>query len=547
MEQKKDSNDKNKNIKFGLSKKMTFLILLFSALMIALFGVLSYKTTKNIVMKNYGEKANHSSNLVAHILDTNKIKYYKKTLETDEDYEKIVKNLDYIRNKLDLTYLYVITQTEDGKDVYIYDTSYIDDGVYDSIEERQLLGNATEQILKSDVAKKIIKTKEAISEMEISYDDLWGHLATSYSPILDENGNVLALVGSDISMGTIFKEINKSVFLTVILVGFIVIICLFLILYILKRTIIKPISTMEKTVNEFVNNKNPVGKVISIDNRDEIGKLAIALNCMMRDIENYIKNIKKITSEKEQVAAELSVANQIQTSMLPCIFPAFPEHKEFDIFATMNPAKTVGGDFYDFFLIGDNRLGFVISDVSGKGISAALFMVIAKILINNEAHNGENPSDILSKVNKQLCMNNDIGMFATAFLGIISLETGEFVFSNAGHTMPLIKRKDSDFEYFKVKKHFVLGGMPNAKYTSEKFYLEREDILFLYTDGITEATNEEKELFASKRLKQFLDKLDVRHMRLQDIVRAVENEIKEFSQNEPQADDITVLIFKYKK
>ena len=181
---------------------------------------------------------------------------------------------------------------------------------------------------------------------------------------------------------------------------------------------------------------------------------------MAENLSLYIENLKITTAEKEKIHSELMVAKRIQRSMLPCIFPAFPNRHDFDIYAVMDPAREVGGDFYDFFFTDKNHLALVIADVSGKGVSAALFMVTAKILIKNQLQTGDSPEKALEKVNKKLCENNNEGMFVTAFIGLIDIETGEFSFSNAGHNPPLIyKNKTHRYEFIHSPKGFVLGGI----------------------------------------------------------------------------------------
>ena len=228
---------------------------------------------------------------------------------------------------------------------------------------------------------------------------------------------------------------------------------------------------------------------------------------MLEELDNYIDNLAKVTAEKERIGEELSVATQIQASMLPCIFPAFPEREEFDIYANMHPAKEVGGDFYDFFLVDNDHLALVIADVSGKGVPAALFMVIAKTLIKNEALTGKAPQEVLAAVNNQLCENNDAEMFVTAWLGIYEISTGHMVASNAGTrisghqtagTVPL--------SWYHDRHGFVLAGMEGGPATVPTNWIcAPGDILFVYTDGVAEATNGENVLYGTDRMLSALN------------------------------------------
>ena len=230
--------------------------------------------------------------------------------------------------------------------------------------------------------------------------------------------------------------------------------------------------------------------------------------------------------------------------MLPRIFPAFPERTEFDIYATMNPAKEVGGDFYDFFLVDDDHLAVVIADVSGKGVPAALFMVIAKTLIKNHAQNREDPGAVFTQTNAQLCEGNDAGLFVTAWMGILEISTGKFIYVNAGHNPPLLKRAGGQFEWLKSRPGFVLAGMEGVRYRENSLQLEPGDRLYLYTDGVTEATNGAQELFGEERLQQVLN--DDPDLPVEELLPKVKNSIDVFVGDADQFDDITMLGLSYK-
>ncbi len=283
------------------------------------------------------------------------------------------------------------------------------------------------------------------------------------------------------------------------MVGIIVIILSFAV----AGTITRPIQKLAKNVENIGQGNLDVR--MEVDSKDEVGELAQTFNKMLEDLQQYIKNLSEVTAEKERIGAELDVATNIQASMLPCIFPAFPEHKEFDIYATMNPAKEVGGDFYDFFLVDKDHLALVMADVSGKGVPAALFMVIAKTLIKNRTQLGETPDVVLEKVNNQLCENNDADMFVTVWLGIYGIKTGKLVYTNAGHECHAIMRANGKYELLRENHDFVVGGFEGMSYTVRETSLHQGDKLFLYTDGVPEATNVSEELFGEERMMQALN------------------------------------------
>lgn len=269
---------------------------------------------------------------------------------------------------------------------------------------------------------------------------------------------------------------------------------------------------------------------------------------MTDDLSQYILNLQTVTAEKERIGAELDVATKIQASMLPSIFPPYPERDEFDIYASMQPAKEVGGDFYDFFFIDENTLAVVMADVSGKGVPAALFMVIAKTLIKNNAQSGKSPKEVFEAVNNILCENNEEGMFVTAFMGYLDVKSGKVTFVNAGHNPPLICTKIDDscmyqFDWLKTQPDFILAGMEDMSYNQSEITLQPGDELFMYTDGITEAVNNENTLFSEPRLLDVANKY--MDMTLREFSLSIKREIDLFAEGAEQADDITMLSLRY--
>lgn len=326
-------------------------------------------------------------------------------------------------------------------------------------------------------------------------------------------------------------------------------------LWYVETKITTPIEMISRLVDEFAgqdhlgenDNKKLKEMCVSIqeNTKDEIGELAHDFNRMMSDIENYVMNIRTVTAEKERIGAELSIATQIQANMLPCIFPAFPERNEFDIYATMNPAKEVGGDFYDFFMVDDRHLAIVMADVSGKGVPAALFMVIGKTLIKDHTTPGKDLGEVFTEVNELLCESNSEGLFITAFEGVIDLSSGAFRYVNAGHEIPYICKKDGKFEPYKIRAGFVLAGMEGMKYKCGELELEPGDKIFQYTDGVTEATNANNELYGMDRLTEILGENSA--LAPTELLPVIKNDIDRFVGEAPQFDDITMLCLEYKE
>lgn len=267
--------------------------------------------------------------------------------------------------------------------------------------------------------------------------------------------------------------------------------------------------------------------------------------CLIFAIEFWLLYYSVLQSSRAmKSAAELGVAANIQKSMLPCIFPPFPDRKEVDIYATMDPAKEVGGDFYDFFMVDDSHLAIVMADVSGKGVPAALFMVIGKTLIKDHTRPKRDLGEVFTEVNNLLCESNSEGMFITAFEGVLDLETGEFRFVNAGHEMPFIRKAGGEFKGYRIRPGFVLAGMEGISYKAGSMMLEEGDKIFQYTDGVTEATNAGNELYGMERLSKILNKCGGKEP--VSILQAVKKDIDAFVGNAPQFDDITMLCLEFK-
>lgn len=322
------------------------------------------------------------------------------------------------------------------------------------------------------------------------------------------------------------------------------------ILYYAEKQITVPLEKLSDMASKYaltdggLNTQRIVEECAKYENvHGEAGELSRAFGKMAVDIERYIENLTKITAEKERIGAELDVATHIQKSMLPCVFPAFPDRKEFDIYATMDPAKEVGGDFYDFFMVDERHLAIVMADVSGKGVPAALFMVIGKTLIKDHTQPGIGLGEVFTKVNNLLCESNSEGLFITAFEGVLDLVTGEFSYVNAGHEVPYICRKGQSYELYPVKPGFILAGMKNIRYTEGSVQLEPGDKIFLYTDGVPEATNAQNELYGSERLHDSLNKNKGRT--LKDLLISVKADVDAFVAEAPQFDDITMLALEY--
>ena len=277
--------------------------------------------------------------------------------------------------------------------------------------------------------------------------------------------------------------------------------------------------------------------------RDEVGNLAEALLFMEEALRQYIRDLRETTATKERIESELKIARDIQMSILPRTFPPFPERPEFDIYATIQPAREVGGDFFDFFLIDDDHLFFAIGDVSGKGVPASLFMAITRTLFKANATCDTPPDEIMQKVNGKLAENNETCVFVTVFCGILDITSGEVVYTNGGHNPPLLIRAGETVDFISMPKGMALGIVDGTPYRRANLVLRPGDVLYMYTDGVTEAMNPQYELFSDKRLQEGL--FSVRGSSIEELSQELLRQILDFAEGAQQSDDITMLILKY--
>ena len=310
-----------------------------------------------------------------------------------------------------------------------------------------------------------------------------------------------------------------------------------------SRRIVSPIEEMTKDINI----SSQTGRLFEMKDAyrtdDEIEVLAEAFDDLSKKTKRYIQDITRITREKERVSTELQMANRIQNSMIPNVFPPFPGRREFDIYASMDPAREVGGDFYDFFLIDEDHLCLVMADVSGKGVPAALFMMISKVILQNCAMLGKSAAEILVKTNDAICSSNQVEMFVTVWAGILEISTGKITASNAGHEYPAVMQNGT-FSLLKDKHGFVIGGMDGVQYTEYEIQLQPGDKLFLYTDGIPEAADKNENMFGTQRMLDALNKDTSASPR--QILENVREEVDDFVMGAEQFDDMTMLCLEYK-
>jgi len=476
-------------------------------------------------------------------------------------YDEIIKDLN-IGNHISWTKPYKSTQLGNLM-------TTVGSGIYD---KNQLVGMATVDWEIGTILKSILTIKPTPNSFVLFADKSNDYIIATTEPNVDNNimmGKSLSEIkwySKNLTDGVPFdykgikyipylKQLNNGLFLIVnipllelfgtavhhlcVLLSVLLICTIFIvaILYwVLKRNINEPISKLTETARRI--SLGNLEETIKLDKPSELAQLAKTFNKMKTDIKTQLLKLAKISSEKERIESELNIAKAIQASALPT---DFPKNEHFELIASMTPAREVGGDFYDFFPIDENHYAFVMADVSGKGITAALFMMSAKTAIKNMIQAGYPLEDAINKANKTLYDNHANGMFVTAFIGILDINTGKIQYVNAGHCPPLVKT-ESGYAYVDIIRNLVLGADPSYQYKSGQLMLNQNNRLFLYTDGVTEAQNKNFKMFGDERLKNALNQ---KELSLPDTLAFIHKQIKSFVKKAPQSDDITMMILEF--
>lgn len=530
----------------SLRLKLLFAIVWLVLVLSTIIVCVSYFTYKNTMNEHYETLGNNVARTAISLFDEEQMRAFTmgvfegdQSVMQTEEYQRVLSLLKDLKDSNDVLYLYMIYPTENGS-YFLFDTDESEEacpygffmeyyeGSFDSIVGELIAGNNVPAVIS---------------------DEEYGWIISISYPYKSSDGELIGYVCADISMDKVVKDRQNYLLGTLLILACVT--AAFAVLYyiLFNYVFVRPIKRMAGAAAEFVSGgqdgefSSSISQ-LTVRSHDELHLLCDSLKTMELNIREYVNNLREVTSEKERIGAELDVARHIQSSMLPCIFPAFPERREFDIYATMTPAKEVGGDFYDFFMVDERHLAVVMADVSGKGVPAALFMVIGKTLIKDHTTPGRDLGEVFGEVNRLLCESNSEGLFITAFEGVLDLATGEFRFVNAGHEMPFIGRANI-FSAEKIRPGFVLAGMEETRYRAGVLYLNEGDKFFEYTDGVTEATDAQNELYGMARLEAVLSE----HVgdTPQEICAAVKQDIDAFVKDAPQFDDITMLCLEFRK
>ena len=505
-------------------------------------GVIGYRATSDSLYDQYTEDAFQVANAAAFVVDGDELDEMVRGGEDSELYRETWNRLDQLCNAFDATFVYVIQPdlTDYGHITFLFSTVRWE-SEYTPYELGYVRTTTNDEYkLKYRNLYEGVSDRELLLLNDAGYKRSSHHI-TAMVPVKNTDQRTKAIICvqrqlddiRNIQMGYVSRVIETLLMLAAFEITGVG-------LY-MSEQLIKPVTKITEEASRFARENETAEKKLtdSIRGQDEIGVLAQSIDRMEEQITDYMQHLTTVTAEKERISTELNVAKQIQADMLPSVFPAFPDHDDFDIFATMTPAKEVGGDFYDFFLVDDDHLAMVMADVSGKGVPAALFMVITKTLIKNRAQMGDSPAEILFHVNNQLCDGNETEMFVTVWMAILELSTGKGVAVNAGHEHPVICRRGGRHELVIYRHSMVVAAMEDMVFREHSFELHPGDRLFVYTDGVPEATNTRNELFGTERMLEALNRDPEASPEAQ--LKEVRESLDAFVGDAPQFDDITML------
>ena len=516
--------------------------IVFGAILCVINSFISYREFKKQVESLYATVTRQFAETAVSYIDSDRV-FLWLTEGSDGVWDSTNARLNELAETAQLKYIYLTVVSVDYKS-----RTYVFDAVNSNALNNPYPLGYVESLEK--------KTPDYIEDLKrifeqggiqsyFSYTAGGGHITTSI-PVKDFTGSVVAVL-SVVKPMTEIAEYKANYLRTLILaaLGFTI---FFVILYSLSlfTGMVKPLMMIIDETSHFAEHHGELSGVLKkIKNRDELGLLAHSIEKMSGDMNRYINDLTQATAEKERIGAELNVATKIQSEMLPRVFPPYKNHPEIELFATMTPAKEVGGDFYDFFMVDDDHFVVSVADVSGKGVPAALFMVIAKTLLKDAAYRFKTPAEIFEHVNETLCESNESGLFVTCWLAVFEISTGKLTFANAGHTSPVIY-KDGEISFLESKPNLMLAAMEGIPYKNHEISIKPGDRLFLYTDGITEATNSSNQLYGEERLLSIMKTEKAKNLTSKELLAFVRSDIDKFVAQAPQFDDITMLEMVYK-
>ena len=530
------------NMSFNVTAGIVLLLAVFSIIVSAI-GILSFTES---FKKEHSTTTYHMADTAAMLVNGDHIDEYLRGEEMEE-YARTKRILDTYCKYMNVSLVYVIDVDRSDYNHFVSVFNAVDNAVDDTAYEEWEIGHERET-----TNEEYRRKYEELYEKKVLYGTIYRlnpgkglhpHI-TTIVPVLDSTDEVAALLCVQRPINELAAVVRVFVIRTGIFALLLAFFASQLAAYFSRKWIISPIRKISGEATRFAKENTKGEELGDVSRFSEIYNLSRAIDKMETDMENYVQNLTAVTAERERIGTELSFARKIQHDALPHTYPAFPGRSEFDIYASMTPAKEVGGDFYNFDLIDEDHLAMWIGDVSDKGVPAALFMMAINIVIENRVIMGGSPAEIMAYVNNNVCAHSKTDMFVTIWLGILEISTGRIICCNAGHEDPAVYKKGGAFEIVKKKHNTAVGAMPDLPYNDEEIFLEKGDKLFIYTDGVPEATNSFNELFTVGRMVDALN--EYCEGTPQEILEGMHKSVNEFVGDRTQFDDLTMLCVELK-
>ncbi len=544
----------------SLKTQVAAVCVVFTVLLTAAIGISGFFQYRRNITRKYHDYAGTIVRIAEYAFTENDMLNLVRTRSMDEKYDRVRDAFNAIKERSDIAYIFGI---------FFEDTDDINSlcFVINGARTEELEGRAEEEVYSfmgepcsegdfdEAMRRAYLESYLSGSEELYYYDNVteeYGHMLTCYKVLHDASGEPVCILSVDVDVNDIRANLTSYIVRMVAIALGVMLVLLLILLWMVGRSFTDPVMRIAKSTDRYVkllnSNAQPenlVYEAVKPNSGKDLVRLSENVEQMAVSVKDYMIHLQAVTKDKERIGAELELAAQIQADMLPRIFPPFPDRGDLDIYASMTPAKEVGGDFYDFFFADEDHLVMVMADVSGKGVPAALFMVIAKTLIKNQFQHEKNysPAAVLETVNTQLCEGNDAELFVTVWLAVFNVRTGEGKAANAGHEHPAVRRAGGNYELVKYRHSPAVAVMEGMHFREHEFRLAPGDSLFVYTDGVTEASNAANELFGEKRLVDALNLAP--EAGPSQLIYNVQKEILSFVGNAPQFDDITMLAFLY--
>lgn len=540
-----------------LSVRVTVYCSALAAALCIVLGGLGYYIYYVKSMDSYKMYVESTLNIVNSMIDADDMRECIRDLKTSPAYDETQRRINDVKSNTMVQFIYIITPMDKNnmRDVIYVCNAFTEQERLETPEDLISIGEPVQEDAFTDRMLEVFN-RTMFDTPEISYvanNAGFGNMLTGTKPVVDSRGNTVCLVCVDFSMEEIYATMYNYIIGVLVGTGITAVLSLLVIIHRINKTIVGPIRQMAGAAGDFIaqshKTQDPSGlafRRVEVYSRDEIKLLADSISDMMADTVNYMNNLTRVTADKERISAELGVATQIQESMIPKMYPAFPERSEFDIYGNICSARQMGGSFFDYFFIDNTHFGFFIGDINHTGIPAALMMVITRTMIKNYSQLGYSVDKVFWETNNQISGSNEsAGMRITAFMGIIDLETGALTYVNAGHYAPYIKHSGEAFEPLVSKGCFALGSMANVPYWKQSVELVQGDLLFMYTGGLVNAEDKKGEAFSQPRMVSALNQSLLEEYSISAIAGKMEKTVFEFMDGSEQQSDIAMLLFRY--